>query len=1638
LVNSTFKISTTGSVNLNTMHTIATTSPFSVRSFRSTSQQPSPPADPDEQKELDRWVKRYQPELGLLQSPPAGPAGPKARPAQKYINDLVTELAGERLKSENIDLRVEVFSGDIAQAGLDDSTGLERNWAEKHPDKPWPIRTWLEAPKQGEKPLYRLAVSQGLLETLKTREELGFVVAHQLQELFEHNSADPNNENELEISRKSFLDSREAQLANDAKALQMMVAAGLNPQGALGALEKLYRKFAPKYPADDQKAALTAAAQIQEHEGIRTSAMQFQVEDLRRRGDASTAKPVQELPAEVVAKATGDYQGRLENFPAFQAAMSNAAQKLATEETPDWMFGDRSQAPELELLKAVNPSPGEYESALLGVCEHLSATVPDPQHRVSGFLRLAIALDGECFPAGFSAEGQQKIRDFLTSGTWSGDRFLSSLEKNGKSLHRELVRNVQLTETFQAIAAPLHTAGGEGISRLVDLAAASFCRNPETAAFELEALPMFLTRNNDDEHENNALVETHNQASLALLRSQDPQKLAQENHAVGLPRGLVLGNDMREVRDLEPGFRLSLRETMEPIESASFALREDNARLRLRPPLAEPSKLGAYLQELFASEAGGDFSGTFESDLPALLLDTVRTCNHQPDLLFDSGRPRPLEKGLERRLHEMLGKATPENKDELARFLSRTWSHELRVPTHSERRAWTAELSSHLAGLQHADLVRQLSSEDISQHAAFFKKTLLEGYLLTEDALPDTSTPNLAALEKRVAAGEFEPKEDQYSDPAEYEKALAAYQARQEKMQEIADFLAPAEARLVLSKLAVLGHHPETSLAVSKNLSAPEFLGILKTTEDVVERSKIVRKVTGGNGFEVVGTDAGTFLLDGFLAVEKAFETIDEFYDLAKRTAEISPGALESRSDTRTRMAIALYTRLDTLEPDKLREWMGKERVLDTLKPEQTSKLLIKLLGDLAKPGSDTSALGSAVKDLDASYKLKEKHGLAYVMMRDSVTEKTKLQPKNLNEVFPPDETGPVDYLAQFKAQLSGLSGLIAMTRNHPPKEQLATIEYLMGRSEEMPKFLEDASENQSLGPVAQTIRNARQSLAESEVPVRVMVANSFLAGPNGLLQQPGGKDAVLEHFLANVQDKSLKLARPITQAILVSQGDADSLAVAVVLGQRPKKRGDSSKLTEADILSRVFDSYGVPGVKMKQYLAFTSQFEQYREAFESAQDAANPLNYFEVIRLIQTRFGDEWPADLEVDRVLGSGSVNIAIRYTNKSTGKREVVSLGREAIEEQTNYDFARFNKFVDALVSSDEGRANFGFIKGLTGIIEDSVELEFDKENARSVQRQAYETYKHTFKDGWTVRSIDAFQAKNLGLFMEEAKGTTARKTLTNKPELYRQAMRHMATAEFNLLKGRDSSNNLIPRPNFANPDIHDGQVLIDEANKTVTVLDFGQAVPIDNKQRELALDMLVVLGKLQFAGGAAKRLNKRFFPNAKKGEGISKSDIKDLWKTSPKKMDQFIRLLSLISSKGGKVPLSVVHWVLALNRQYVLGEKLDQGIKAQVVGLVVNKRLGLPLSVYNTVQAAGQKAVEIGSAIVGGIAGFVTGWFCDKTSEAAAEGELKTLSTGKIANLATLVDQATAPKEPEKAWRKKDSWGFYLDDFGTDES
>jgi hypothetical protein len=1515
---------------------------------------PRPPQDPKDEldwaakRELDRWHRRLREELGVLTTPPHGEVAPAMAQARNYLNDLVTRLAGPDINKSQLDLRVELFSGDVPQAAIEDSKQMEDNWKEYQGPRRWPIRDFLEIPpSHDDKAIYRLVIDVGMLRTLETEDELAFVLSQQLERALDFEKQDPKNEKNISPSTQSFVESRDMQVAADQAAIQRMANAGFNPRAAFHALTRLYTENPIQYPEADLDRGLVAAAHNHEAEGIRMGAVQAEVENYVRRGESSVNLPLTPMPALLKLEARPQYSKPVDNIQKFKANYRGLAEHLATDNTPNWMLpGWDGAPPEYEAIRLEDGDRQDKEEALVAAAEHLDQlSGKTPHQKVNGMLRLLLSLRRTALPEeGFSPEGNAKLHAFMAKygKEWNAEAFIDTLKnptigEEEETLHYSFLDGVLFKHNFQDMAAGTLP----GLAR----AATRGYLNKTGNEVNHYNLPGLIDMNYEGDRETWPLAQQMNEAALDALSGFDYSAMMQETAYSGLPRVTEYANRLFNLPSPDPAFKARIRQVGNNLAQLAAESREQRARVRLQLPLQEPRKLNAFLVSLGESEAWQPFTADFDQNLRRQLIDIAHVSTHLPNFADNDRESRAYPESIERRFVE--GMQSSGQTVEGITHLVRHMPPARRVRSNGERVTWLAEAARTLAATGAEAVAQILHTPDRSQNAAGMRDALIYAYQLTPEELPDTETPTLKVLNERVKTGEFIPKREDYQFQVDYEKARARYYDGQLRLREVLIPLSTIESRDVLSRMALLGHNAEISQALVKDIPPATFQKILQGAEGALERYQVTTGLYNAEEEEHPGTDAGAFLMDGLVAAQGKIESLDTWYDFFHRSYEFSEGSLQSRDDTRRKLGDNLFGRLDQLEPKALEEWLARENVLDLLSAEHSSDLLLKLLQ--CAPDTDPVALGAAVAALETRYELIEKHPLAYVELRDKVAEQAKLQPDNVDTVFPEVVRGVTDTTEVYRRNARALSGLVAVAREKSPAEQLETLEYLMGRRDKMPAYLEAASEDQDYAPLQEAIQSTRHDLLEADGNTRVLVANSFLAGPSGLLRTEAGKEAVIAHFLKDLTAENRELGDKIARGVLYSHGEADTLAVAYIMGQKPKepKPGEpSGKLDEAAILTRLFDAYGVPGIKMKQYLAFTSEFADFKEAFESAQDASMPLNYYQVLKLVQNRFGDDWPADLKIDRVLGSGSVNVAIRYTNETTGKREVVSLGRQDIEESTRYDFNRFDKLIGYMTQTPEDREKYGYILGLLGIIRESVALEFKKDQAMAVQQQAYTTYRHE-KSGWNVRSIDAFKVEHLGLFMEEAKGKTARKIYNENKDLYNEAMEAMASAEFGVLRGVDSTGNWKPKPLFANPDFHDGQVLIDKETKTVTILDFGQAVPLSNEDRVGGLDLLTVIGKADWGWLAARRLNDRYF----EGKKVLTSEMLKPILEREDRMDCFIHLLSLLSRNGAHVPISSVHWILGVNRQIALAEKIGHPIDDAVKKMVANHKAGLPLATFN---------------------------------------------------------------------------------------
>ena len=1518
--------------------------------------------------------------MGVLTTPPHGEVAPAMAQARNYLVDLVQRLAGPDISKRRLDLRVELFSGDVPQAAIEDSKKMEDDWRSVQGPRRWPVRDWLEIPESHDhKGIYRLVVDVGMLRSLETEDELAFVLAQQLERALDFHKQDPENEENVSPSTRSFVDSRDMQVAADQAAIKRMADAGFNPRAAFHALNRLYTKTPIEYPEADLDRALTAAAHNHEAEGIRVGAVEVEVENYVRRGESSVNREMTPMPAVLKIEARPQYSKPVDDLEKFKGNYRSLAERLATDKTPNWMLpGWDGAPPDYEALTLEDGDRQDKEEALVAAAEHLDGlSGKTPQQKVNGMLRLMLSLRRTALPEeGFSAEANRKLHTFMDKygKDWNAESFIDSLKnptygEEEETLHYSFLDGVLFKHNFQDMAAGTLP----GLARAATRGYLNKTGN-EVNPYNLTGL---IDMNYEADRETWPLAKEMNEAALEALSGFDYTTMLQETAYSGLSRATEYANRLFGLKSPDPAFKARIRQVGNNLAELAGESREQRARVRLQLPLQEPRKLNTFLISLGESESWKEFTPDFDQNLQRQLTDIANISTHQPNFADDDRESRAYPEGIERRFVE--GMKSSGQTTEGITHLTRHMLPARRVRSSGERPTWLGEAARSLASSGIEAVAESLKHPDRSQNAAGMREALIYAYQLQPEELPDTETPALKVLNERVKTGEFIPKREDYQYQVDYENARARYYDGQRRLREVVMPLSTIESRDVLSRMALLGHNAEVSQALVKDMPVAAFQKILEGAEGALERYQVTTSLYNAEEKEHPGTDAGALVMDGLVAVQDRIESLESWYDFFNRSYEFSEGSLQSRDDTKRKLGDNLFARLDGLDSKALGEWLSKKNILDLLSAEQSSELLLKLLGNQCAPGADPVALGASVSSLEQRYELIEKYPLAYVEFRDQVADQAKLQPNNVDTVFPKVVRGVTDTTDVYRRNARALSGLVAVAREKSPAEQLATIEYLMGRRDKMPAYLEAASEDQDYAPLQEAIQTTRHDLLEADGNTRVLVANSFLAGPSGLLRTEEGKEAVIGHFLKDLSADNKEMADKIARGVLYSHGEADTLAVAYIMGQKPKQGAKEGKLDEATILTRLFDAYGVPGIKMKQYLAFTSEFADFKEAFESAQDASMPLNYYQVLKLVQNRFGDEWPQDLKIDRVLGSGSVNVAIRYTNEATGKREVVSLGRQDIEESTRYDFNRFDKLIGYMTETPEDREKYGYILGLLGIIRESVALEFKKDQAMAVQKQANQTYGHQ-TNGWHVRSIDAFKVEHLGLFMEEAKGRTARKVYNEDKELYQEAMDAMAAAEFGVLRGVDSTGNWKPRPLFANPDFHDGQVLIDKDSKSVTILDFGQAVPISNEDREGGLDLLTVIGKADWGWLAARRMNERYF----EGKKVITSEMLKPILEREDRMDCFIHLLSLLSRNGAKVPISSVHWILGLNRQIALAEKIGDPIDEAVKKMVTNHKAGLPLATFNAsygskteamVQQAQQAASETSRSLVGPAAGVV---------------------------------------------------------------
>jgi hypothetical protein len=1497
------------------------------------------PLTVEDKQELERYGNRLRQRVGALLTPPAGSMSPEVKQARDYVRNLVQELAGDELEKAGLHVVVNLYSSEQINA-----------FALKDPSLQQPgLLRRLAGEAVDGRPIYEVGVNLGTLRHFEYKEELAFILGHELTHILKGHTEEVAPEDNERLKR--WVSSQAHEVVADAGGIEKMVRAGYDPEGALSALERLHQSDGTQQDNLVLQIfqALRAGASSHHHEGVRLSAAQAQVEHLRRTEAAAlpgggltplpqfdlgdpTRIPVPRKEFEKVAREVAD----------MAEAMLDPKKRVAR-------YGEFGSYYYLPPDGALDPelswrNDNQLRSEVfMQAVRRLDRAGAAGQDKVDAALHLYEAMHTQWIGGlDLNEEHSRELLSFLTrhsagAGGWKASGLLAGLktEHEGKPvfMHADFAVDVLSSRAFQRIfpqlaeRSPEWRALAEQVPEMMRMDKAT----GELAAGEnfWRQIGAALDPWNQTSERKNSLV-----AGLERIASEPAEQSRAESwkFAQGLNRLL---------RDPGPGTE-SIRKALHPMTDRFCKWREHEVLQVLDgPPYSRQQEIGFTLAALEDSHGKFPVGEDLRTKLAPLLLGFARFANKEKDLVLGPYQPS-LAFGAQPFLANLLvdllvsPQTSAADRKELFRFLVDHLPHDSSASREGARAEPFRRLKGYLSGLSREEVLEMVATDRTAQSSRMLGRALA-----LNPGMLGTAMLGRIARHKHLESDQI--------------GVVAASRHR--------------EQNLRLSILGLLGYDRESSQQRAQEFKFSDLQSMTGSLADLRLRSQAMRTMEKASQGSHVGMDCAVFMMDILCASQREAPDAGAWYQAFSRIVDSNPLVLDGRSAYRDKLESYLLPHLESLPPTELQEWLLRPHVLGTLKAENAAGLLARLAD--GQPHRDIAPLAERVQALDGAFELQAKHPLIYQIFKEQLSEQARLQPGQLDQVFPPRE-GSLEQAAESHAgHLRGLSAMVAAVRSRQTEEQLHFLDYLLGRRDDMPLFVEElqralearlggAAENVSL---VEVVRNGRSQMSRAEPMARLLVTNSFLAGPSSILATEQGQGKLLDHLLAKVRPERQQLARNLAEVLLESHGRSESLAVAFVLSQSAP--GGKGELDEAAILNSLFDAYGVPGIKFKQYLAFTSDFAEFRSAFESSQDAAMPLNYYQCIRLLEKRFDGQWPQALEVEKLLGSGSVNLALSYEDKTTGETGVASVARESVDVASEYDFQRLDRLLGLLTRTPEQEEKYGFLKGLAQVIRKSVTLEFDKDAAFGMQQQVQPLYNRQV-NGWNVRTVEAFSQEHQTIFMQKAPGQTARKVLQSDPHTYRSAMGALAQVEMDVLLGVDASGSARPVPLHANPDFHDGQVLIDPETRTVTLLDFGQAVPLSNAERDYGLELLEILGGAVAAEKGAQRLNQRAPQGA---EPLRPEELTALLERG-EPMDAFVRLLGLMERKGNPVPLGTVHWVLAVNRQRALGVKIGKPVDRALKGLVLTRRLGGSLESYNRVRQAGRQLQQLAGSLIPG--------------------------------------------------------------------
>jgi len=465
------------------------------------------------------------------------------------------------------------------------------------------------------------------------------------------------------------------------------------------------------------------------------------------------------------------------------------------------------------------------------------------------------------------------------------------------------------------------------------------------------------------------------------------------------------------------------------------------------------------------------------------------------------------------------------------------------------------------------------------------------------------------------------------------------------------------------------------------------------------------------------------------------------------------------------------------------------------------------------------------------------KEVLSYVdpLLRPQVMDKLAL----LTQATPPEkDLFQVDlhsHDAEAAKAATYLNELLDIYKRLPTEEKLILLEWVRGhRSDLTPTILEKIDEvlktHKHYVPVQSLEPYIRSRFDALPPTVRGAFFQIAFDGPHGFFKARGWRAHFEAKLFSNLPPEIRSTVQELFSAGLEALPESlRTLAFSLAYAE------SGNHGTPEQALRLFFSRMGPLMKKLGQNLAFDPHLpESYRAELRKLWDQNESPSWWHVYDLVERQHGKIWEHGYRVISIRNAGSTEIMLEIEGPD-GKREIISVQREALLVGNETDRQDLERFVKALSRRWGGKRKYGFLGLLVEDAARTMKQEADPTHKRKMNEAMRLAYRRaaerlsghaqlgeTTLDGWTFKSVD-YHDRPLGPgetfpTVSIAGGRPMKDIAQSHPELYRSL-----------------SHTLVRLENEAQQDPHSpidkdrmpGQVFVDVATRTVTLLDPGQA-------------------------------------------------------------------------------------------------------------------------------------------------------------------------------------------------------------------